>query len=531
MKITKPYLIGLMREHLLLLIVLLVIFSIYFFLPLQRQSTEPYKYAAGIEKYYRISMGFSLAQGDYLPDFGRYHPNHPLGHVIAGWAYDWLKIPALTWMRFINTVAAFFSAVFFYLMLLRLQFSNGLAALTVGSFLVSYFGLFAVLSGEWHLPAMALSFAGFWQMIPYIERGEKRYLYRSSLCFTFASCYHLSAIFYLIPIGFVLLFVRPLKERWRELFTAGGMILLVALIIYVAIPFCLFKFPSMHDFYRTFFVYKYITHIQYSGIDWMAVAASALFHTVLYIPPQLKGANIYAAGFFLMIIFGLWRFLRSTASRPIKAWILMEHLFAVVEYWLLGARPDALLGWLLLLPFICLVTVKAFADLHRRVIIGITVVIVIILSWNLAFAILPNSLSKRENVFYFSLPPRTASTTPVAFVISHLLFMEAEAWYAGSELGYRNQMHFMPCCGENDYYSRLKRWAREHPGFVLVADDRHEVLEGFFQAQGLRYKRWADRKGDWPASLIPSTLYVQHLIPKIYPRRLTIWVPEDLLQY
>ena len=531
MKFNYPHAASLLRNHLALSIVLLVAFAIYIFFPLQRQSTEPYKYAAGIEQYYRISMGFSLAQGDYLPDFGRYHPNHPLGHVVAGWAYDWLKIPALSWMRFVNTVAAFFLAVFFYLMLLRLQFSNVLAALTVGSLLASYFGLFAVLSGEWHLPAMALSFAGFWQMIPYLERGEKKYLFRASLCFGLASCYHLSAIFYLIPIGFVLLFVRPIKERWRELFAAGSMILLLLLVVYIAIPFYLFKFNSMHDFYRTFFVYKYITHMQYSGFDWIVVAARSLFHTVFYTPLQLKGASVYAAIFFLMIIFGLWRYLRSTVARPIKAWILMEHLFAIVEYWLLGARPDALLGWLLLLPFICLVTVRAFADLHRRAVIGVAAVIVLMLSWNLALAILPNSLSKRENIFYFSLPPRTALNTPIAFVTGQLLFMEAEIWYAGSELGYRNQMHFMPCCGENDYYSRLKRWAKDHPGFVVVTDDRHEALENFFQAQGLRYKRWSDRKSDWPSSLIPSTLYVQHLIPRIYPRRLTIWVPEELLQY
>jgi hypothetical protein len=531
MKITFPQVVQLMRDHLLLIIVVLVSFAIYLFLPLQRQSTEPYKYAAGIEQYYVISMGFSLAQGDYLPDFGRYHPNHPLGHVIAGWAYDWLKIPALTWMRFINTVAAFFSAIFFYLMLLRLRFSNSLAALTVGSFLASYFGLFAVLSGEWHLPAMALSFAGFWQTIPYIERGERKYLFRATLCFGLGSCYHLSAVFYLIPIGSVLLFVRPLRDRWRELFTAGGIILLLLLVVYVAIPFHLFKFHSMHDFYRTFFVYKYITHLQYSGFDWLIVAARALLHTILYTPAQLKGTNFYAAFLILAIIFGTWRFFRSTVITPIKVWVLLELLFAMLEYWLLGARPDALLGWLLLLPFICLVTIKAFAELHRRAIIGVGLVIVLLLCWNLVLAILPNSLSKRENIFYFSLPPRTASTTPIGFVINHVLFMEAEIWYAGSELGYRNQQHFMPCCGENDYYSRLKRWAKEHPGFVLVADGRHEAIENFFQAQGLRYKRWSDRKADWPSSLIPSTLYVQHVVPKIYPRQLTIWVPEELLLY
>lgn len=520
-----------MRGHMALIIILFIFLAIYIFFPLQLQSSEPYQYAAAIEQYYRNSMGFSLAQGDYLPDFGRYHPNHPLGHVLAGWAYDWLKIPALAWMRFINTVAAFFLAVFFYLMLLRLRFSNLLAAFTVGSLLASYFGLFAVLSGEWHLPAMALFFAGFWQIIPYLERDEKQYLFRASLCFVLGSCYHLSAFFYLFPLGLVLLFVRPLKDRWRELFAAGGMMLLSLLVVYVAIPFYIFKFQSVHDFYRTFLIYKYITYTQYSGFDWVILAARSILHTVFYTPSQLKGTNVYVACFFLMIIFALWRYLRSATTHPIKAWILLTHLFAFCGYWLLGARPDALLGWFFLSPFICLVTVKAFADLHRRAIIGVAAVIVIMLSWNLVLAILPNSLSKRENIFYFNVPPKTPATTPIAFVISSLLFMEAEIWYAGSELGYRNQAHFMPCCGENAYYSRLKRWAKEHPGFIMVADARHEVLEDFFKTQGLRYKRWSDSKGNWPSSLIQSTLYFQHVVPKFFPRRLTVWIPEHLLHY
>lgn len=531
MKVNYPNVVSFLRDHRVLVIVLLAASAVYTLFPLQLQSSEPYKYAAAIEQYYRNSIGFALAQGEYLPDFGRYHPNHPLGHVFAGWAFDWLKIPALTWMKFVNTVAALFLAVFFYLMLLRLRFSNVLAGVTVGALLASYFGLFAVLSGEWHLPAMALSFAGFWQIIPYLERGERKYLFRACLFFGLGACYHLSAFFYLIPLGFVLLFARPLKERWRELFMAGGMLLFLLLVVYVAIPFYIFKFPSMHDFYRTFFIYKYITYEQYSGIDWAILAGRAILHTAFYTPAQLKGTNVYVAFFFLNFIFGMWRYFRSTVIGPIKAWMLLTPLWWFFSYWIFAARPDALLGWFHMLPFVWLVTIKAFSDLHRRAIIGIATLVVLMLSWNLALAILPNSLSKRENVFYFKLPPRTPTTTPIAFVISSLLFMEAEMWHAGSELGYRNQRHFLPCCGENDYYSRLKRWAKEHPGFILVADGRHEVLENFLKSEGLRYRRWSDSQGNWPSSLIQSTLYFQHTAPKSFPRRLTIWVPEELLQY
>lgn len=522
--------ISIIRANHLLALVLFGALCLYLFFPLQLQAPEPYNYATAIEGYFRNSGGFALAQGQELPDFGRYHPNHPLGHVLAGWAYDWLRIPALTWIRFINIWGALLAGLFLYQISRHFHFSKGISALSVALFLSTYIGMFTVLSGEWHIPAIAISLAGIRQIFSYIDVGEVKYLFRGSLLLTVASCYHLWTFSYLIPIGIILLFVRPIKKYWRELLKPGLMIFLLLCIVYVIIPFVLFRFRSSEEFLQTFLIYKYLNHARYEGVEWLLMTARTILHTFMYTPVRLKGIDSFVLMFFVALAFTFWKFHKSERTVPKKAIIMLIPIWLLIMQVVTGARPDGLLGWLFAWPFVCLIIVKAIANMHRRAIYFCWGLTLFVFSWNFTIAYLPNSLSKRENIFYFNLPAGTPQTTPIAFVISEPLLLQGEIWYAGSELGFRNQMHFMPCCGENNYLGHLKRWIFENPGFVLVSDGRQEVLESFIRVQGLRYRLWSDRKGDWPSSLIQTTLYIQHKAPNFYPKRLSIWVPENRLR-
>lgn len=522
--------ISVIREHRLLTLVLFAALCLYLFFPLQLQAPEPYNYATAIEGYFRNSFGFELAQGQKLPDFGRYHPNHPLGHVLAGWAFDWLKIPALSWMRFVNILGALLAGLFLYQISRHFNVAKGISALTVALFLSTYIGMFTVLSGEWHVPAIALSLAGILQIFSYIESGQARYLLRGSLLLAISSCYHLWTFFYLFPIGIVLLVFPPTKQSRRILFWAGLMIFLVLCIAYAIVPFALFRFQTSEEFFRTFLVYKYLNHVRYAGVEWLLMSARAIVHTFMYIPVKFKGADIFVLSFFIGLAFTFWKFYKSERAAPKMAIIILVPIWWPIMQTITGARPDGLLGWLFAWPFVCLIIVKAVSELRRGATYICAGLTVLVFSWNFALAYYPNSQSKRENVFYFNLPKQVPSTVPVAFVINQPLLMMGEIWHAGSELGYRNQMHFVPCCGENNYLIRLKRWALENPGFVLVSDGRQEVLESFLRAEGLSYRILSDRRGDWPSSLIQTTLYIQHKAPNFYPKRLTIWAPENGLR-
>lgn len=518
--------IAVMRENHLLILVLLAALCFYLSFPLQYQAPEPYNYATAIEGYFRNSFGFELAQGQNLPDFGRYHPNHPLGHVLAGWAYDWLRIPALSWMRFVNILGALFAGLFLYQISRHFHFARSISALAVALFLSTYIGMFTVLSGEWHIPAIALALAGILQVFSYIDICEAKYLYRGSLLLAVAACYHLWTFFYLIPIGFVLLFVRPIKKHWRELLGAGLIIFLNLFVVYIIIPVFLFRFHSSEEFLRTFLVYKYLNHVRYDGVEWLLMTGRAIVHTFIYTPVRFKGTDSLVLTFFIVLAYTYWKFYKDERMVPKKMIIMLIPIWWPIMQVITGARPDGLLGWLFAWPFVCLIIVKAISDFHRRATFFCTGLAVFVFGWNFAFAYYPNSQSKIENVFYFNLPRQIPVTTPVAFVINQPLLTMGDIWYAGSKLGYRNQMHFMPCCGENNYLGHLRRWAPENPGFVLVSDGRREELETFIRAQGRRYRIWSDQQGDWPSSLIQTTLYIQHKAPNLYPKRLTIWIPE-----
>lgn len=519
--------IAIFRENQLLILVLFAALCFYLGFPLQYQAPEPYNYATAIEGYFGNSAGFALAQGQNLPDFGRYHPNHPLGHVLAGWAYDWLKIPALSWMRFANILGALFAGLFLYQIARHLDCTKGTSALIIALFLSTYIGMFTVLSGEWHIPAIALSLAGIRQIFLYVDHGTAKHFYQASFLLAVASCYHLWALFYLVPVGIVLLFVRPIQKYWREFLVAGLILLLLLCVVYILIPFVLFGFRSAEEFLRTFLVYKYLKHVRYEGVEWLLIAARAVVHTFVYTPVRFKGADLLSVMLFISLAFTFWKFYKAEQSAPKKAIIMLIPVWWPIMQLVMGARPDGLLGWLFTWPFVCLIIVKAISDLHRRAIYFCAGLAVFVFSWNFAFAYYPSSRSKSENVFYFNVPRQIAPTTPVAFVISQPLLMMGDIWYAGSKLGYRNQMHFMPCCGENNYLGHLRRWALANPGFVLVSDGRQQDLESLVRALGLRYRLWSDRRGDWPSSLIHTTLYIQHTAPNFYPKRLTIWVPEN----
>ncbi|AFM12267.1 hypothetical protein [Turneriella parva] len=523
--------ISVVRDHRHLTIVLAIVLALYLAFPLQLQSIEPYNYAAAIERYYKDSIGFSLAQGENLPDFGRYHPNHPLGHVLAGWAYDWLHIPAMAWMRFMNMTASLVGSLFFYLILLQLRFSRGLSATTVALFLSTYCGLFTIFSGEWHMPALALSLGGVWQAFTYVVEGRKRNLYAAALLMAFGASYHLGASYFMIPVGIVLLFVRPIHERWREILIAGLLIFIILLLVYFVIPFILFGFRSAEEFLRTFLIYKYLPITRYEGFVWLSVAARTLLQSVIFTPAGFKGTELYAGLLILIICLAFSRFYRAQIQRHLKAIILLMPGPWIALYVAFSARPDALLGWLFLLPFFILVAVKAIADLHRRAKTYLSFIPGCLLICNLVFALLPNSLQRRDNIFFFGLPPAAPTSVPVAFVENSPVFTDPEIWFAGSELGFRNQMHFFPCCGENNYFSRLKNWTRKNPGFVLVSDGNEFGLENLLRSEGLHYVRWIDRRAKWPLDLVPSTLYVQHIASPWNEKKLIIWVPENLVRY
>ncbi|MBX3720274.1 MAG: hypothetical protein KF713_00410 [Turneriella sp.] len=513
------------RNHGFLSTVLAIAAAFYIIFPLQLQSMEAYSYAAGIEKYYNLSSTFALAQGQHLPDFGRYHLNHPLGHVLAGLAFDALKIPAHHWMRFTNIISALAAALFLYLFSLRLRLSKNVSTLACALFLATHAALLAVFSGEWHMPSLALSLAGAWQILLYWQENKTRNLNIAALLLCIAVCYHTAALSFSVCLSVALILTR--WKNLRKILTAGAVAGAIIIIVYFVLPFFILRFESFSDFWRTFFIYKYLTHVRYGAFDWFLVAIQTLFHSFFFIPATLPVMNWFAIPFFIAMIAACWRFFRSHADLPVKLFFIFMLVGWPAALAIVGTRANGLNGLIFMLPLICVIVAQALHDLHRRaILIGFTLPVILV-TWNFYHLILPNHLHNRDDIFLFKPPRQIPATTPVAFIAGELVLTIGEIWHAGSELDFRNQAVFYPCCGEDSYLFRLRRWLRANPGAVIVSDAAPELIERFLQGEGLQYVRWLDRQVNWPASLIPATLYFKRDPDYQYHKRLIIWLPPE----
>ncbi|AFM12264.1 hypothetical protein [Turneriella parva] len=517
--------ILIVRDHRHLILVLAVALVLFVAFPFQLQSMEAYSYAAAIEKYYNLSTTFALAQGEYLPDFGRYHPNHPLGHVLAGIAFDWFKVPALSWIRFTNIFSTLAAAVFVYLLALQMRFSKGVSNAATALFLTTHSSLLAVFSGEWHMPSLALSLAGTWQVFAFALSGTKRRLYVGAFLLCVAVCYHTAALSYSVCLVVLLGFVR--KNEWRHLLLVCAGALFVIGIVYFVVPFFVLQIEHPSDFLRTFFIYAHLDYERFGGFTWLWAAMQTIFHGFIFIPATIPVMNWFAVPFFMGIGVAAWRFFYSNVQIPIKIFCLFMLFGWPIALAIAGTRANAIYSWIFLSPLLCLLVAFTLRKLHAGLMTLAWILAIFLITWNFSQLVMPNHFYKRENVHLFKLPETMPKTKPVVFVVNDPVLTVGEIWYAGSELNYRNQNIFYPCCGEDSYLFRLRRWLTANPEAIVVSDGSPEQIEEFFNFQKLSYVRWLDQHVTWPAALLPATLYFIREPEYKYHKRLIIWLPQS----
>jgi 4-amino-4-deoxy-L-arabinose transferase len=516
-------------NHRLIVFLLAAAAFLFFAFPLQLQSMEAYAYAAAIEKYYNIADTFALAQGEYLPDFGRYHPNHPIGHLLAGLMFDWLGIPALTWMRLTNVTSTLAAGLFLYSLALQLKFSKYAAVNSVALFLTTHVTLFAVYSGEWHMPSLAMALAGTAQLLSYVQQEAKRNLYFGALLFFLAVSYHTAALSLAVCLGVAMLLT--LRECWRPIATAATIAGIGVILIYFVIPIYLFRFQSASDFAKVFLIYRYLDNTHHGIIAWILIAVQTLFHSFLFIPAALPAMSWFVFPFLAGFGVAAWHFFRSQLAGFVKLLFLFMLVGWPSAMAIAGSRPNGLNGWIFMAPILCLMVAKALDRFHHPRSLAVALLPATLLAWNMKHAILPNHFAKREDIFLFQVPETVLPQTPVAFVVNELVTSMSEIWNAGSILDFRTQTVFYPCCGEDAFALRLRRWLAEYPGGIVVSDYAPEQMERLLMSLGLSYVRWQDRTVVWPAALLPATLYYKRDPGYEYRKRLIVWIPLDRMPY
>lgn len=493
--------------------------------PLRLQALEPYVYAAGIEKYYNFSSMFSLAAGYQLPDFGRYHPNHPIGQALAGLAFDYLGISALTWMRAINAIAALCTGYFLYFLCLALRLEKFIASTALALFHATHFAALATFSGEWHIPALAFNIAGAYRLVFYFEENKARHLYTAAGLMAMGSCYHLNASFMLICFGVMLLCVRPLWRYPKEIGISAIIVTVPIIVVYFLIPMFLFDLSSARKFLDFFLVYTKLHATPYKGMDWFGMAITTFCHGFVFIFPGMKFTLASILTFMVLFSATIFSFARTSVISPFR-WLLVALPFA----WLIGprlisSRPDALNGWLFCVPYLCIIIVAGAYHWNMRLRYPLILLVFGTFVWNFSHWIYPNASRSQREMFFFQLPESEPKTTPIAFIIHQPPFSFPELWHAGSVLGFRKQSTFFPCCGEKNYLDNLAEWIKSNPNGIIVSDNNFSQLEHFFKEVKNNYRRIVDQTADWPGSLTPATVFIPLKNPLQLRKHLVIWKP------
>lgn len=518
---------ALIREHFIIMSMLLLVSGYFFAFSVRLQALEPYAYAAGIEGYYDFSRLFALAAGKALPDFGRYHPNHPLGQALAGVVFDRFGISVLTWMYAINVVSALCAGYLIYVLCISLKLGKFKANLSAAIFFSTHFVALASLSGEWHMPAVALNIAGMHRLVCFFMHNKRRYLYQASILMVIGGCYHINAAFVLMYVGVVLLFVRPLWKYPVEMLTAFTIVSVPVIFVYLLIPMKLYNLTTGTKFLDFFLAYSKLNPTPYEGIGWILMAFKTLFHGFIFIFPGLQYLPIFVLVFSLIMVSVMVSFARSQILAPIR-WLF---LFLAVG-WLLGprlinSRPDALNGWLFILPYLSIMIVVGACNISKHLRIPLAIIAVMFFTWNFLHWTLPNHEKRSDEVFLLSAPALQDPKIPIGFVIYLPPFSFPEIWHAGSVLNLRFQETFFPCCGERGFNRRLLNWLHDNPKAIVVTDDHFEELEAFLNAKGLRPNRIVDRTADWPANLTPATVYIPLQAPLRLHKRIVAWRLES----
>jgi hypothetical protein len=257
-----------LHRYLLLLLVSFVALAQAF--PLRVQAVEPYTYAAGVDGYYNVATTFATAQPDKkLPNFSRYHPNHPLLHFSAGYLHDLTGIGGMELFKAFNLIAALCSLVLIYLLVMQLGLKRETALFTTLAAIFMYAFWVGALSAEVHLPAVALQLLSARYLVKYLQStaAAHRNLRVATLFFALATAVHLATCFWGLAFAAALL-SHKVQNRWRIWAECALIYTLIILFVYGLLLVKILEIESFDLYKATMLIYSHLLHVRYSGLEW-----------------------------------------------------------------------------------------------------------------------------------------------------------------------------------------------------------------------------------------------------------------------
>ncbi|MBL8034341.1 MAG: hypothetical protein JNJ69_11600 [Leptospiraceae bacterium] len=503
--------------------------------PQKLQTIESYAYAMGIERYYDLSQTFVQGQTAIaLPDFARYHPNHPAVHWIAGKLFDCCALPGFTALRLFNIFGALLTLWFVYQSALLLWRRQGIAFAVASITAFSYVFWAAALSAEVHLSSVWLLSAAMFFLLRYLlaeGQNTNRTVSIAAMLFVGAMAFHLYAVFAAIPAGVALLFTGG--KRYRAFALAATIVITGFFLFYVVFLAIELRIESPRRYFDTMLMYTRLTHVRYHGAEWFGMWFKTALQSLVYGFSPLSVAIKTIVG--STIVFSAFLFQRSGLPRSVKILLLGWPSVYILLNIIFGGRADGINGWLFSLPVLAILSGALFVRLEGksewRVYLALFPLLIVVA--NFFSAILPASKPENKEIIFleaFKADGIAGSSAvqpvllPVVFAVADPVLTYAEMWQIGSQLGYRQQKLVLFCCGSERPEEQLLQVLRENKGSMLLISDALDTkMEGLLKRSGRNANMLREQSGEISQVWMPSSIYFSRPADYRVLKRIRLW--------
>lgn len=487
--------------------------AMYTFFPLKLQAVESYIYATAIEGNYDIRSTFAEANpGARLPDFARLHPNHPLPHFLAGKLFDKFGFSALDSMRVINLFAALIAVIFIYL--ICCQVLTDRASALLGAALAASTSVFwgSALSGEVHMLAFALLTVAAYYLVRFLSAAafDKTALCLAAFYFTLAGIIHLAALYLVLPV-LPALWIKARADKspqknGRLYVTIAALCLLGLILVYVLLPVMYYGFTNRKDFLDFFSIYAHLKTPELRGLAWLETITGAYLQS--FIGGTGTWTTLTRVALTLCLLWGYALLLKSGAHWTLKTLFLAAPL-AYFNFFF-TVRPDAINGWLFVLPSTAIAGASAFQRLRLAVgthLFSYALTLAVAAAVFFA-AIFPNAKLKPEDYAYLSEFQPTGLHGKNAIVITKDPVLTFPDVYAFSHRRDFSAFKIIwACCGRTAYLEDLKSAILKREVQLIISDDLGDNIHKFLHQLKQTYNIVFEKSGIVQASWLPSSIY------------------------
>jgi hypothetical protein len=440
-------------------------------------SWEAYMYAASHEGFFNLTDLFAGVHGDAaLPDISRYHPYHPLFHVVVTTVWEAVvavtrptgaPASALTVAAGLNKLAALAIALLAYRLLVAVLNDRWAAAVAVGGMFFTKAFLFGAFSGDAHVVSLAFFLGALaLVLVPTSRRRDERArALAAAALFSVGAAFNLAIFFY----GLVPLAVLVAGRRWESAaiaLAASGVLLFG---VYVVVPVLLFDMRAVDDYERLFGLYSYLAHdpspLSTRVVDFADALSAGLVGGIGRASAAVRAVVglLLAGGFVAFVAAG-----RAAPAQAPRFWVPLWFFgFALGE---LAMNTESSVNGTVyvMLPAFALVgfLIRAVGPRWRLV---PAVVVLAVGAFNTVKVVVPKVRSDSGFTTALAavkepLPPET----PTAVLLSHMSLFQ-DLYHLGHDRRFPSVRAFIPEVGGSR--ARLQQWVDERDSFCLLSSN------------------------------------------------------------